>query len=144
MHAATVLSITAKRCTSQPLACWRALQNLVALIPTAWLLGCVTEDLGAWLGYAAGGVLNATFGNAPELILSIIALVHGLDTVALTSLVGSVLSNLLLVLGAPCFFPSVQLSARSLMSAMLLSQRCMQGGVFSMQQGCGISPAWAA
>lgn len=78
----------------------RLLQNLVALVPLAWLLGCTTEVLALRCGPAAGGLINATFGNAPELILSIIALLHGLTTVALASLLGSVLSNLLLVLGA--------------------------------------------
>ena len=75
------------------------MQNLVALVPLAWLLGCTTEDLSLRWGPVAGGLINATFGNAPELILSIIALLHDLPTVALASLLGSVLSNLLLVLG---------------------------------------------
>ena len=75
------------------------LQNLVALVPLAWLLGWTTEDLSLRCGAVGGGLINATFGNAPELILSIIALLHGLPTVALASLLGSVLSNLLLVLG---------------------------------------------
>ncbi|CAL5223212.1 g5688 [Coccomyxa viridis] len=77
--------------------------NLVALVPLAWLLGWTTEDLSLRCGAVGGGLINATFGNAPELILSIIALLHGLPTVALASLLGSVLSNLLLVLGS-CFF----------------------------------------
>lgn len=80
-------------------------QNLVALIPLAWLLGWTTEDLSKRCGPVAGGLINATFGNAPELILSIIALLHGLPTVALASLLGSVLSNLLLVLGNPSHIP---------------------------------------
>ena len=74
-------------------------QNIVGLVPLAWLLGCTTEDLALRYGPVAGGLINASFGNAPELILSIIALVRGLTTVALASLIGSVLSNLLLVLG---------------------------------------------
>ena len=74
-------------------------QNVVGLVPLAWLLGCTTEDLALRCGPVAGGLINASFGNAPELILSIIALVRGLTTVALASLIGSVLSNLLLVLG---------------------------------------------
>ena len=70
-------------------------------MPLALLLGEVTEDLAVRFGDTVGGLLNATFGNVVELILSIAALQKGLYDVVATSLVGSVLSNLLLVLGAP-------------------------------------------
>ncbi|KDD76674.1 hypothetical protein H632_c142p3, partial [Helicosporidium sp. ATCC 50920] len=77
--------------------------NFVALLPLALLLGEVTEDLAVRFGDVVGGLLNATLGNVVELILSIAALSKGLYTVVATSLVGSILSNLLLVLGM-CFF----------------------------------------
>ena len=77
-----------------------ALQNFLSLVPLALLLGEVTEDLAVRFGDTIGGLLNATFGNVVELILSIAALQKGLYDVVATSLVGSVLSNLLLVLGA--------------------------------------------
>jgi len=76
-------------------------QNFLSLVPLALLLGEVTEDLAVRFGDTIGGLLNATFGNVVELILSIAALQKGLYDVVATSLVGSVLSNLLLVLGAP-------------------------------------------
>jgi Ca2+:H+ antiporter len=76
--------------------------NFVALVPLALLLGEVTEDLALRFGDTIGGLLNATFGNAVELILSLAALSKGLYDVVAMSLVGSVLSNLLLVLGC-CF-----------------------------------------
>jgi len=77
--------------------------NLLALIPLALVLGDVTEDLAVRDGPLIGGLLNATFGNVVELILSIAALQKGLYLVVAASLVGSILSNLLLVLGS-CFF----------------------------------------
>ncbi|KAI8474626.1 MAG: calcium/proton exchanger [Monoraphidium minutum] len=75
------------------------LLNLAALVPLALLLGCVTEDLSLRLGQIVGGLLNATFGNVVEIILSIAALQKGLYQVVATSLLGSVLSNMLMVLG---------------------------------------------
>ena len=72
-------------------------QNLGGLIPLALLLGEVTEDLALRLGDVVGGLLNATFGNVVELILSVAALQKGLYTVVAASLLGSILSNLLLV-----------------------------------------------
>lgn len=77
--------------------------NFLALIPLALFLGEVTEDMAVRFGDTIGGLLNATFGNVVELILSIAALSRGLYTVVATSLIGSILSNLLLVLGM-CFF----------------------------------------
>lgn len=76
--------------------------NFLALIPLALLLGDVTEDLAVRFGDMVGGLLNATFGNVVEMILSIAALQQGLYTVVAASLLGSILSNLLLVLGC-CF-----------------------------------------
>eukprot|EP00775_Hariotina_reticulata_P009801 gene9801-9959_t len=79
------------------------LLSLGGLIPLALLLGEVTEDLAVRLGQTIGGLLNATFGNVVELILSIAALNQGLYDVVATSLLGSILSNLLLVLGMSFF-----------------------------------------
>lgn len=70
-----------------------------ALAPLAWLIGVATEHAARHSGPAIGGFLNATFGNAPELIIALIAAAHGLSAVVLGSLSGSVVANLLLVLG---------------------------------------------
>lgn len=77
--------------------------NFVALIPLALVLGEVTEDLAMRFGQTVGGLLNATFGNVVEMILSLAALEKGLNDVVAMSLLGSILSNMLLVLGC-CFF----------------------------------------
>lgn len=70
-----------------------------ALIPVAALLGEATEQLSARLGPVAAGLLNATCGNAAELIIAILALRRGLVEVVQASLSGSIIGNLLLVLG---------------------------------------------
>jgi Ca2+:H+ antiporter len=71
----------------------------LALIPLAWLIGEATEHAAHHTGAGIGGFLNATFGNAPELIIALIALNEGLTEVVRGSLTGSVVGNLLLVLG---------------------------------------------
>jgi Ca2+:H+ antiporter len=70
-----------------------------SLIPLAWLIGEATEHAAEHTGPGIGGFLNATFGNAPELIIALIAVNEGLTEVVRGSLVGSVIGNLLLVLG---------------------------------------------
>jgi len=70
-----------------------------ALIPLSWLIGEATDHLARHTGPGIGGFLNATFGNAPELIIAIIAASGGLTAIVRASLVGSIASNLLLVLG---------------------------------------------
>ena len=72
----------------------------VSLIPLAWLIGEATEHAAEHTGPGIGGFLNATFGNAPELIIALIAVNDGLTDVVRGSLSGSVVGNLLLVLGA--------------------------------------------
>lgn len=74
--------------------------SALALIPLAWLIGEATEHAAEHTGPGIGGFLNATFGNAPELIIALIAVHEGLTEVVRGSLTGSVVSNLLLVLGA--------------------------------------------
>jgi Ca2+:H+ antiporter len=75
-----------------------------ALIPLAWLIGEATEHAAHHTGPGIGGFLNATFGNAPELIIALIAVNSGLTEVVRGSLTGSVIGNLLLVLGFSLLF----------------------------------------
>ena len=77
--------------------------NFIAIIPLAAMLSFATEEIALRTGEVLGGLLNATFGNAVELIVAIIALKDKKFTIVQTSLVGSILSNLLLVMGC-CFF----------------------------------------
>ena len=72
----------------------------VALIPLAWVIGEATEHAGEHTGPRIGGLLNASFGNAPEVIIAIIAVADNLPDVVRGSMAGSVVSNILLVMGA--------------------------------------------
>jgi Ca2+:H+ antiporter len=72
----------------------------LAMVPLAAWIGRATEQLAERVGEGLGGLLNATLGNAAELILGVAALRHGLVAIVKASLIGSILGNLLLVLGA--------------------------------------------
>jgi Ca2+:H+ antiporter len=74
--------------------------SALGVVPTAALMSEATEQLAARAGPGIGGLVNVTFGNAPELIIAIFALVDGLQEVVKASLVGSIVGNSLLVLGA--------------------------------------------
>jgi Ca2+:H+ antiporter len=76
------------------------LSSCVAIIPLAGLMGKATEHVAERTGEAIGGLLNATFGNAAELIIALMALREGLHEVVKASLTGSIIGNILLVLGA--------------------------------------------
>jgi Ca2+:H+ antiporter len=78
--------------------------SAAALVPLAWLIGEATEHAAEHTGPGIGGFLNATFGNAPELIIALLAVHEGLNEVVRGSLTGSVIGNLLLVLGFSLLF----------------------------------------
>lgn len=80
------------------------ISSAIGLIPLAVLIGRSTEDLEYYVGPIAGGLLNATFGNAPEIIIGIFALQQGLISVVKASITGSIISNSLLVLGSSLAF----------------------------------------
>jgi Ca2+:H+ antiporter len=102
----------------------------LGVIPLAHLMGEATEHLAERTGPTWGGLLNATFGNAAELIIAIIALTKGLNEIVMASLTGSILGNLLLVAGAAMVFggwsrekqtfsrPSAEFNAGMLMLAV--------------------------
>jgi Ca2+:H+ antiporter len=73
--------------------------SALALVPLAWVIGESTEQVGEHTGPTVAGFLNASFGNAPELMVSLFAVNDGLHEVVRGSLTGSVVGNLLLVLG---------------------------------------------
>jgi Ca2+:H+ antiporter len=94
----TVAAIAAKL-VHAPVLLLFVLSSL-ALIGLAWALGQATEGVGHYAGPRVGGILNATFGNAAELIITIFALSAGLTDVVKASIIGSIIGNVLLVLGA--------------------------------------------
>src|SRR6476661_388141 len=79
---------------------WIFASSCAAIIPLAGWLGKATEHLAERTNETLGGLLNATFGNAAELIIAIMALTRGLHDVVKASLTGSIIGNVLLVLGA--------------------------------------------
>ena len=87
----------------------------VALVPLAWLIGEATEHAAEHTGPGIGGFLNASFGNAPELIIALFAVADDLPQVVRGSLAGSVISNLLLVFGVTQLVgPTKEIDRRSL------------------------------
>ncbi len=121
--------------------------SALGVIPTAALMGEATEQLAARSGPGIGGLLNVTFGNAPELIIALFALDKGLHEVVKASLVGSIVSNILLVMGASMFFGglgrdrqrfnSVAASAQSSM-LMLAIAAVVMPAVFELVRGAGL------
>jgi len=94
----------------------------LALIPLAWLIGEATEHAGEHTGPRVGGLLNASFGNAPEVIIAIFAVADNLPDVVRGSMAGSVVSNILLVLGASMLLGTnnAELDRRSLLGQLAL------------------------
>jgi Ca2+:H+ antiporter len=91
-----------------------------ALIPLAWLIGEATEHVAEHTGPGIGGFLNASFGNAPELIIALLAVEKGLPDVVRGSITGSVVSNLLLVLGLTMIAGAGELDRRSLLTQLAI------------------------
>ncbi|GKV36476.1 hypothetical protein SLEP1_g44603 [Rubroshorea leprosula] len=96
---------------------WVFLLSLIGTAPLAQRLGYITEQLAFYTGPTVGGLLNATFGNATELIVSIYALKSGMIHVVQRSLLGSILSNMLLVLGCSFFFGGLVLKQQAFTKA---------------------------
>jgi Ca2+:H+ antiporter len=101
--------------------------SAIGVIPPAALMGRATEELAARSGPGIGGLLNVTFGNFPELIIAFFALLEGLQEVVKASIIGSIIGNILLVLGAAMFIGGLgrreqrfQAEAVGAQSAMLL------------------------
>ena len=94
----------------------------LSLVPLAWLIGEATEHAGEHTGPGVGGFLNASFGNAPELIIALFAINSGLPDVVRGSLTGSVVSNILLVLGLAMLLgpDRARLGTRSLLTQLAL------------------------
>jgi len=107
----------------------------IAIIPLAGWMGRVTEHLGARAGHGIGGLLNATFGNLPELIIATVALRSGLLEMVRASIIGAILANLLMALGVALLVGGVRYhnqefnarAARVYSSMMLLAVITLAG-----------------
>ena len=119
----------------------------LGIVPTAALMGLATEELAARSGPGIGGLLNVTFGNAPELIIALFALAEGLQEVVKASIVGSIIGNVLLVLGASMFLGGLRrdkqtfsATAASVQSTMLLlaAAALAMPAIFELVEGKGL------
>ena len=119
----------------------------LGIIPTAALMGLATEELAARAGPGIGGLLNVTFGNAPELIIALFALGAGLHEVVKASIVGSMIGNILLVLGASMFFGGLgrdqqkfEPQAATVQASMLFlaAAAMVMPAIFEMVEGRGL------
>jgi Ca2+:H+ antiporter len=123
------------------------LVSALGVIPTAALMGRATEELATRSGPGIGGLLNVTFGNAPEIIIALFALNEGLHEVVKASLVGSILGNILLVMGASMlvgglrrdrqYFDRTAASAQSLMLLLAIAALAMPA-IFEIVEGKGL------
>jgi Ca2+:H+ antiporter len=121
--------------------------SALGVIPTASLMGTATEQLAARSGPGIGGLLNVTFGNAPELIIALFALGAGLHEVVKASIIGSILGNILLVMGAAMlvgglkrerqYFDRTAASVQSIMLLLAVAALVMPA-LFELIEGTGL------
>jgi Ca2+:H+ antiporter len=121
--------------------------SALGIVPTAALLGRATEELAARSGPGIGGLLNVTFGNAPELIIALFALGQGLHEVVKASIIGSIIGNILLVLGAAMLFGGLgrqkqtfSRTGASVQTSMLLlaAAALVMPAIFELVEGKGL------
>src|SRR6187200_3062459 len=121
--------------------------SALGIIPTAALMGRATEELAARSGPGIGGLLNVTFGNAPELIIALFALHEGLHEVVKASIIGSIIGNVLLVLGAATLvgglgrkFQSFDPTAAGVQSSMLFlaAAALVMPAIYELVEGGGL------
>ncbi|HZH25214.1 MAG TPA: calcium/proton exchanger, partial [Solirubrobacteraceae bacterium] len=121
--------------------------SALGVIPTAALMGRATEELATRSGPGIGGFLNVTFGNAPEIIIALFALNAGLQEVVKASLIGSILGNILLVMGMAMLVGGrrrerqhFNATAANLIALMLLLAivALIMPAVFELVQGTGL------
>ena len=110
--------------------------SCLAIIPLAGVMGKATEHLAEKVGEGIGGLLNATFGNAAELIIAIVALRAGLYDVVKASITGSIIGNILLVFGLSAVLGGAKYSTQkfnSLEIAVILMATYILSLVFTLK-----------
>ena len=121
--------------------------SALGIVPTAALMGRATEELAARSGPGIGGLLNVTFGNAPELIIALFALGQGLHEVVKASIIGSIIGNILLVMGAAMLFGGIgrekqffSRTSASVQTSMLLlaAAALLMPAIFELVEGKGL------
>jgi Ca2+:H+ antiporter len=121
--------------------------SALGIMPTAALMGRATEELAARSGPGIGGLLNVTFGNAPELIIALFALRQGLHEVVKASIIGSIIGNVLLVMGAAMLVGGIggerqtfSRTGASVQTSMLLlaAVALLMPAIFELVEGKGL------
>lgn len=121
--------------------------SATGVIPTAALMGRATEELADRAGPGIGGLLNVTFGNLPELMIAFFALLAGLHEVVKASIIGSIISNLLLVMGAAMLVGGARRDRQTFnpkaagtqaMMLILASGAMVMPAVFELVEGGGL------
>ena len=124
----------------------------LGVVPTAALMGEATENLAARSGPGIGGLLNVTFGNFPELLIAFFALREGLHDVVKASIIGSVIGNVLLVLGGAMLVGGLRRerqtfnrrAARSQATMLILASAALvMPAVWELVEGGGLPPPGA-
>jgi Ca2+:H+ antiporter len=132
---------------------WLFIASALGIVPLAGLIGQSTEQLARHVGPGAGGLLNVTFGNAPELIIGLFALQSGLQDLVKASISGSIIGNALLVLGLSMFaggwgrdkqtFSRTHVGASSAMlflaTVALVMPALFSFAIFGSLQGTGVT-----
>ena len=127
--------------------------SALGIVPTAALMGRATEELASKSGPGVGGLLNVTFGNAPELIIALFALGKGLQEVVKASIIGSIIGNILLVLGAAMLAGGLgrtkqtfSRTSASIQTSMLLlaAAAMLMPAIFELVEGQGLPSPGAA
>src|SRR5919202_2419334 len=126
--------------------------SALGVVPTAALMGRATEELAERTGPGIGGLLNVTFGNFPELVIAFFGLIAGLHEVVKAAIIGSIISNVLLVMGAAMFVGGLgrdrqRFSGRAASSQatmlILASAALAMPAVFQLVEGGGLPPVGA-
>ena len=121
--------------------------SALGMVPAAALMGRATEELAARSGPGIGGLLNVTFGNAPELIIALFALGQGLHEVVKASIVGSIIGNILLVMGGAMLVGGLgrekqtfSKTSASVQTSMLLlaATALLMPAIFELVEGKGL------
>jgi Ca2+:H+ antiporter len=113
----------------------------LAVVPPATLMGKATEELAARSGPGIGGLLNVTFGNFPELIIAFFALLEGLQEVVKASIIGSIIGNILLVLGASMLLGGLRAQNRRGQQTFNAQAAAAQSAVLLLAMAALVMPA---
>jgi Ca2+:H+ antiporter len=104
---------------------WTFISSAAAIIPLAIMMTGLTDKIASYLGFSWGGLLNVTFGNATELIISLFAIINDLLNVVKAAITGSIIMNLLLILGLSFFMGGLKYRRQSFDRLLAITNSAM-------------------